>query len=326
MGTQRQVYFGDVTEACQRISGFIHRTPIFTNSTIDGLTGRNIYFKAENLQKTGSFKVRGAINSVLKLKEKDRAVVGVTTHSSGNHGQALACAARSVRFPCSIVVPSYTSAVKKAAIKGYGAELTECGPLASDRRETCEKVALEKNYEIIPSSDHYDVIAGQGTIAMEFLEQVPDLDAILVSVSGGGMISGIAIAAKHIKPGIKVFAVEPEGKILEKCLTSGERLWPNPPQYLDTIAEGIKLQQVGHLTWPILLELVEKEVFTVNNEEIKVGMQFVFQRMKLVVEAASGAAVAAVLSEQFKTLDSSIKNVGVILCGGNVDIDHLPWY
>ncbi|XP_055957575.1 serine racemase isoform X2 [Patella vulgata] len=213
-----------------------------------------------------------------------------------------------------------------AAIKEYGAELIQCGPLPTDRMAACEKVAREKNYEIIPPFDHNDVIAGQGTIAVEFLEQVPDLDAILVPISGGGMLSGIAIAAKHIKPGIKVFAVEPEGKILEKCLTSGERLWPNPPQYLDTIADGIRLQQVGHLTWPILLELVEKEVFTVNNEEIKAAMKFVFQRLKLVVEAASGAGVAAVFSDRFKTLDSSIKNIGVILCGGNVDIDHLPWY
>ncbi|ESO97770.1 hypothetical protein LOTGIDRAFT_208911 [Lottia gigantea] len=321
-----QVAFTDILKAHQRISPYIHKTPVFKNSKINDLVHRELYFKAENLQKTGSFKARGALNAVLQLKEKQTNLKGVVTHSSGNHGQATAWAARTTGLQCSIVVPSYSPAVKMEAIKEYGAELVECGPLPTDRNAACEKIAAEKKYEMIPPFDHYHVIAGQGTIAVEFLEAVPNLDAILVPISGGGMIAGIAVAAKHIKPNIKVYAVEPEGKILEKSLRAEEMLWPNPPQYLNTIADGIRLQQTGHLTWPFLLQLVEKEVFTVNNEEIIKAMKFVFQRMKLVIEAASGAAVAAAMSDQLQKLDKKIQHIGVILCGGNVDIDKLPWF
>ncbi|XP_056006223.1 serine racemase-like [Ostrea edulis] len=193
------------------------------------------------------------------------------------------------------------------------------------RQATCDRVSKERNFTIVPSSDDYDVIAGQGTIAVEFLKQVPDLDAILVPVSGGGMISGIAIAAKAINPDIKVFMVEPEGKMCEECLRAGERLWPNPPRFLNTIADGIRLQQLGDLTWPIILELVEKDVFSVIDDDIVKAMRFVFERMKLVIEPASGAGVAAVMSERLATMDLGLRNIGVILCGGNVDIDHLPW-
>lgn len=166
----------------------------------------------------------------------------------------------------------------------------------------------------------------QGTIALELLEQVPDLDAILVSASGGGMISGIAIAAKSIKKDIKVFMVEPEGKMAEQCLRSGQRLWPNPPKFLNTIADGIILQQLGHLTFPIICDLIEKDVFTVGNEDMIRGMKFVFQHMKLVIEAAAGAAVAAAMSDKLRKMDPMMKNIGIILCGGNIDINKLPWY
>ncbi|KAK3084813.1 hypothetical protein FSP39_019483 [Pinctada imbricata] len=263
---------------------------------------------------------------VLTVKEKDPNVTGVVTHSSGNHGQALAWAAKMAKLPCTVVVPNNFSAVKVEAIKGYGAELVLCEPTPASRQETCDRVGKEKSFTFIPPYDHYDVIAGQGTMAVEFLKQVPDLDAILVPVSGGGMISGIAIAAKTIKPDIKVFMVEPEGKMAEESLRAGERLWPDPPGFLNTIADGIRLQQLGHITWPIILELVEKDVFSVSDEEMIKGMQFTFQRMKLVIEAASGAGVAAVMSEKMATMDPSIKNIGVILCGGNVDINNLPWY
>ncbi|KAH3883199.1 hypothetical protein DPMN_007153, partial [Dreissena polymorpha] len=165
-----------------------------------------------------------------------------------------------------------------------------------------------------------------GTIAVEFLEQIPQLDAILVPTSGGGMVAGIAVAAKSIKPDIRVFIVEPNGKDVERSLVAGERLWPNPPRVLDTIADGIRLQQLGHVTWPIIQEVVDKQVFTVNNEQIIDGMKFAFERMKLVVEAASGAGVAAAMSERMHNMDASICHVGVILCGGNTDIEHLPWY
>ncbi|KAL3857714.1 hypothetical protein ACJMK2_012356 [Sinanodonta woodiana] len=322
------VSVSDIMRSYHRISESIHQTPVFTSAFFDTQMGRGrkFFFKAENMQKTGSFKARGALNAVKCLKESSPGVEGVITHSSGNHGQALAWAAQLCGMKCCVVVPNNASDVKKSAIEAYGADLVICEPTPADRENTCNRVAKERNLSIVPPYDHYDVIAGQGTIAVEFLQQVPDLDAILVPVSGGGMTSGIAIAAKTMKPEIKVFMVEPEGKMAEKCLKAGERLWPNPPRFLNTIADGIRLQQLGHLTWPIILQLVEKEVFSVSDKSIIEGMKFSFEKMKLVIEASSGAAVAAAMSEKMKSMDEGIKNVGVILCGGNVDINHLPWY
>ncbi|KAK7474457.1 hypothetical protein BaRGS_00034279 [Batillaria attramentaria] len=319
------VLFSDVLKASKRISPYVHRTPVFTSSTADELTGRKLFFKAELLQKTGSFKARGSLNATILAKERNPSLNGTVTHSSGNHGQGVAWSARCVGVPSYVVVPSMAPASKKNAIRSYGAHLVECGTKPSDRIETYERVQKEKGLEFIPPYDHPDVIAGQGTIGLEFMEQVPELDAILVPTSGGGMGSGIAIAAKHIKPDVKVFIVSPKGKMLEECFKTGKRLWPEPPQYLDTLADAIRLQQLGHITFPILTQLAEKEVFEMSDEEMVQGMRFVMQRMKLVVEAASGASVAAAMSEKMKAMDPAMKNIGVILCGGNVDIDHLPW-
>ncbi|VDI20595.1 serine racemase [Mytilus galloprovincialis] len=316
----------DIRKAHERLKPYIHHTPVFTSSTFDKLIGRKAFFKAENLQKTGSFKARGALNSVLLLKEKNPALPGVVTHSSGNHGQGLAWAAKTAGVKCCVVIPNNAPKSKADAIKGYGAELVWCEPTPKDREETCARMAKEKGLEIVPPYDHYNVIAGQGTLALELMEQVPELDAILVPISGGGMISGIAIAAKSVKNDVKVFAVEPEGKMVESCLKEGKRLWPNPPRFLSTIADGIRLQQLGHLTFPIMLDLVEKDVFTIKDEDMIEGMKFSFQHMKLVIEAASGAAVAAAMSDKLQNMDPSIKNVDVILFGGNVDINQLPWY
>ncbi|XP_060064724.1 probable serine racemase isoform X2 [Ylistrum balloti] len=326
MAAAARVTLADIYRAHERILPYIHKTPVFTNSTFDKLIGRNAFFKAENLQKTGSFKARGALNAVMALKERNPTVAGVVTHSTGNHGQALAWAASTVGLKCAVVVPRDTPQVKKDAITNYGAELVLCEPTPQSRQETCDRVAKEQGLEFIPPFDHHDVIAGQGTIAMELLKQAPDLDAILVPVSGGGLSSGIAIAAKAIKPGIKIFLVEAEGKMCEKSLRAGERLWPNPPQFVDTIADAIRTQQLGHVTWPILLKHAEKDVFTASDEDMIKGMKFTFQRMKLVIEAASGAAVAAAMSDKLAAMDKEMKNIGVILCGGNVDIEKLPWY
>ena len=317
--------FEEVSRAAERIASHIHRTPVYTSATIDSMCGRNVYFKCENLQKTGSFKVRGSLNAILKLKEEARNVKGVVTYSSGNHGQALAWASKIGGLSCSVVVPNNTRKIKCDAIRGYGAKLVFCEPSPQARVSTCQKIADEEDYIIIPPYDHYDVIAGQGTIGKELLEQVPDLDAIIVPVSGGGMMSGISIAVKTMKPQCKVFAVEVKGKDLEPCLKSGKRLWPDPPQFLDTIADGIRTQQCGHLTFPILVENIEKEVFVASDEEMVKAMKLVFERMKLVIEASAAAGVVAVLSEQMKQMSVDIKNVGVVLCGGNVDIENLPW-
>ncbi|XP_061196425.1 probable serine racemase [Saccostrea echinata] len=322
----KEVTIHDIIKTYETISPYVHTTPVFTNLTLDHLVGRKVFFKAENLQKTGAFKARGALNAVLSLKSRDPCVEGVVTHSSGNHGEALAWASKIAQVECIVVVTEDTPKTKCQAIKGYGAELVFCRSSPSARTETCDQISNEKKFPYIPSSDHYDIIAGQGTIAVEFLKQVPELDAILVPVSGGGMASGIAIAAKAIKPNIKVFLVEPEGKMCEQCLRTGKRLWPNPPQFLNTIADGLKLQQLGKLTWPIILDLAEKEVFSVTDKEIIKAMKFVFERMKLVIEPAAGTGVAAVMSERLAAMDPDMKNIGVILCGGNVDIDNLPWY
>ncbi|KAL5016103.1 hypothetical protein ScPMuIL_005692 [Solemya velum] len=317
--------FKDILAAHQRISRFIHKTPIFTSHTCNAQTGRSVFFKSENLQRTGSFKLRGALNAVLTLKEKDESLKGVITHSTGNHGQAVAFAASLSDLPCIVVVPDDTPTVKMDAIRSYGADLVQCEPTPTSRKSTCDRLAVERGLSFIPPYDDYTVIAGQGTIALEFLEAVPDLDAILVPTSGGGMVAGIAIAAKAIKPGIKIFAVEPHGKMLGGCLQAGGRLWPNPPQFLDTIADAIRTQQIGHLTWPIIMQHVEKEVFTATSEDIIVGMRFAFERMKLVVEAASGTVIWAAMSDKMRCMDPGMKNIGVVLSGGNVDIDKLPW-
>ncbi len=317
--------FEEVSKAAERIASHIHRTPVYTSATIDSMCGRNVYFKCENLQKTGSFKVRGSLNAILKLKEGETNVKGIVTHSSGNHGQAIAWASNIGGLPCSVVVPNNTPKIKCDAIRGYGANLVFCEPSPQARVSTCQKIADKTDYAIVPPYDHYDVIAGQGTIGKEFLEQTPQLDAIIVPISGGGMTSGISIAVKAMKPECKVFAVEPKGKNLEPCLKSGKRLWSDPPQFVDTIAEGIRTQQCGHLTFPILVENIEKEVFVASDEEMVKAMKLVFERMKLVIEASSAAGVVAVLSEQMKQMSGDLKNIGVILCGGNVDIDNLPW-
>ncbi|XP_060590782.1 probable serine racemase isoform X2 [Ruditapes philippinarum] len=317
----------DIIDAHNRIRPHIHRTPVLTSETFDREygAGKKFYFKAENLQKTGSFKVRGALNAIFKLEGSKDQIKGVTADSSGNHGLALAWVAKMRGLKCTIVTPKDTPVVKIRAIKSYGADVILCEPTLTSREETSKRFAEENNYEIIPSADHYDIIAGQGSIALEFLEDVPNLDAILIPASKGGMTAGIAIAAKAIKPSIKIFVVEPDGKELEKCLRAGTRLWPNPPCFVNTLAEGIKIQQLGHLTWPIILGLAEKEVFTATNDDIIKGMKFVFERMKVVIEGASGAAIAAAMSTRLREMSSDLENVGVILCGGNVDLDNLPW-
>ncbi|XP_063958159.1 serine racemase-like isoform X2 [Lytechinus pictus] len=317
--------FDKILGASKRVANYISPTPVFTSGTVDKLTGRNVFFKAENLQKTGSFKIRGALNAILLLKENQAQTNGVVTHSTGNHGSGLACAAQMVGVPCTVVVPHTTASVKVDAIRWYGADVVFCEPTQQSRKETCEHVASEKNLSFVPAYDDYNVMAGQGTIGIEICEQVQDLDAVLVMTSGGGLIAGIATAVKGMKPNVKVFAVEPEGKDLQRSLESGERMWVGPPKTLDTVADATPTQQVGQLTWPIVRDLVEKQVFTVTDDEIISAMKFTWTRLKLVVEAASAGPVAAVLSDKMKAVDPRVRNVAVLMCGGNVNIEQLPW-
>lgn len=312
-----------IRAAATRIAGTVHKTQVLTCSTLDKMAGKQLFFKCEIFQKTGSFKARGALNAIRSCVERGEQVARVVTHSSGNHGQAVAWAAAECELPCTVVVPEGTPTVKCQAIRGYGAELVFCTPTPTGRKEAADRIAAETGGVIIHPYDNEDVIAGQGTIGLELLEQVPDLDCILVPISGGGMTSGIALAASHIRPQCRIVAVEPVGKELAKSLASRERLWENPPQFLDTIAEGIKTQQVGHVTFPLLCDLV-KDVVTVTDHQMAEGCRILAERMKVVVEAASGAAMAAALTEQVSSLPGS--KVGIILCGGNLDMEALPWH
>jgi len=317
-----KVGLDEVVAAASRLAGSLHRTDVITCSTLDNLTGKQLFFKTEMFQKTGSFKARGALNAIKSCLEKGSIPPMIVTHSSGNHGQAVAWAAAQCRLPCTVVVPEGTPVVKCEAIQGYGARLVMCQPSPTGRKEMADKIALETGGVIIHPYDDYDVIAGQGTIGLELIQQVEDLDIVLVPISGGGMTSGIAVAVKTIRPECKVIAVEPKGKDLWRSLEARERMWPNPPQFLNTIAEGIMTQQVGKITFPLLCDLVDG-VITVTDKEMAEGCRLAAERMKVMVEAASGAAIAAALSDEMKGMEG--KKVGVILCGGNMDMTRLPW-
>ena len=314
----------NIENAYLKIKNLIHKTPVLTSNTVNSIVGKNVYFKCENFQKTCSFKARGALNAVLSKLENSSSIKGCVTHSSGNHGQALAWAAKYANIECTVVVPKGTPENKIEAIKGYNGRVEICEANPKARAETCERIAQEESKVIIPPYDDYDVICGQGTIALEFLEQVPELDAILVPMSGGGMISGIALYAKALKPSIRIFGVEPEGKNLEESLRANKRLWTSNI-LLSTKADAIRMQQCGHLTFPIMCELIEKDVFTLSDDEMIKATKFAFERMKIVVELASGASIAAVLSEKMRMNYPELKNIGVIVCGGNIDINNLPW-
>nr|XP_053645623.1 probable serine racemase [Cherax quadricarinatus] len=314
----------DVRAAALRIQHFLHTTPVLTSHSVDVLAGRQLFFKAEHLQKTGSFKARGACNAVFLEKERNPDSAGVVTHSSGNHAQAVAYAAMCLGLPCTVVVPKGTPKVKCDAICSYGAELVFCNPTPVSRVKTCASVAEETGRTIIHSSDNYDVIAGQGTIALELLNEVPDLDAIVVPTSGGGMLAGVSVATQKIQPKCQVYAVEPVGKNLQRCLEAKQRLWSDPPTFLNTVADSMRLQAVGHLAFPIICEYTNTRVFTVTDDQMIEGMKLTFERMKQVIEAASGAGVYAAV-KLIGEVQPKARKVGVILCGGNVDLDKLPW-
>ena len=308
-----------IRDAAVRIRGVVHRTPVMTSESFDRLAGRKVYFKCENLQKVGAFKYRGASNAVLKLTDAE-AARGVVTHSSGNHAQALALAARVRGIPAYIVMPRTAPAVKKSAVEGYGGLVTLCEPTLAAREETAARLAEQTGSTLIPPFDHPDVIAGQGTAALELLEDVPDLDAVVVQVGGGGQIAGWCIAAKGVRPSIRVFGAEPAGADdAARSKAKGEWLPQTAP---DTIADGL-LTSTGELTWPVIRDQVEG-IITVTDDEIRSTMRFVWERMKQVVEPSGVVGAAAVLTDEFQRLEG-IEKVGVVFSGGNVSLDKLYW-
>lgn len=308
-----------VRDAAGRIAGLAHRTPVATCATLDRLAGRALFFKCEHLQKAGAFKFRGACNAVGKLSASV-AARGVVTHSSGNHAGALALAARLRGIPAHVVMPRNASPVKRRAVEEYGGRVIECEPTLAAREETAAAVLAQTGATLIPPYDHPDVIAGQGTAALELLEQVPGLDALVAPVGGGGLVAGTCITARGVAPAVRVFAAEPRGADdAARSKTAGTLLLQTGPH---TIADGL-LTSLGDLTWPLIREVVER-VVTVSEEEIVAAMRLAWERAKLLIEPSAAVALAAVLTPEFRDL-TRIRRVGIILSGGNVNLDRLPW-
>jgi threonine dehydratase len=308
-----------VRAAAARIAPFAHRTPVATCATLDGLSGRQLFLKCEHLQKAGAFKFRGACNSVFLLTD-DAAARGVVTHSSGNHAQALALAARLRGTAAHIVMPSNAAAVKRRAVEEYGGRIILCAPTLEARAATAATVVAETGGTLIPPYDYGPVIAGQGTTALELLAQVDDLDAIVAPVGGGGLIAGISVTTRALRGSVRIFAAEPAGADDAARSKAAGHLIPQTRPH--TIADGL-LTSLGSLTWPIIRDHVER-VLTVGEDEIIAAMRLAWERAKLLIEASAAVALAAVLSPEFKSL-RGLRRVGVVLSGGNVDLEKLPW-
>ncbi|MHB1425982.1 MAG: pyridoxal-phosphate dependent enzyme [Gemmataceae bacterium] len=313
------VDLADIQQAALRLAGRAHRTPVMTCAALDRIAGRSLFFKCEQFQKAGAFKFRGACNAVMRLTPEE-AARGVVTHSSGNHAQALALAARMRGIPAHIVMPRTASPVKRRAVEEYGGRVVECEPTLAARETTAAAVQAETGATMIPPYNHADVIAGQGTAALELLEQAPQLDAVVAPVGGGGLLAGVTIAATSVAPKIRVFAAEPSGADdAARSKAAGSLIPQTAPR---TIADGL-LTSLGALTWPVLRDRVER-VLTVTDDEIIAAMRLAWERAKLLIEPSSAVAVAAVLCNEFRTLEG-LQRIGVILSGGNVNLDALPW-
>lgn len=311
------VTLSDIQQAAQRIGPYAHRTPVITNASLDQRVGARVILKCENLQKVGAFKFRGACNAVFSLSNEE-AARGVCTHSSGNHAQALALAANLRGIPAYIVMPDNAPQVKKDAVAGYGGRITFCAPTLEARESTLERIRLETGATVVHPYNDERVIAGQGTATVELLDSVPDLDAVIAPVGGGGLLSGTSIAAKGLKPGIRVIAAEPEmADDAFRSLREGKIV---PSMNPKTIADGL-LTSLGKLTFPIIQQNVE-QIVTVSEQGIIDAMKFVWERAKIIIEPSAAVAVA-VLWE--KKIDLNGLKVGVILSGGNVDLNKLPW-
>jgi threonine dehydratase len=311
------ILFNDILAAAARIAPHAHVTPVLRSRGLDALAGCTLHFKAEPLQRAGAFKFRGACNAVWSLDDAT-AAHGVVTHSSGNHGGALALAARTRGIPCHVVVPDNAVVAKLAAIEGYGAVLHRCAPTIAAREAMCAQVQAETGAELVHPYTDPRVIAGQGTAAMELLGTAGALDAIVVPVGGGGLASGTAIAARALAPGCRVFGAEPSGAAdTFESLRRGKRIVDIVP---DTICDGLR----GTLGAPDfdLLRAHRVEVITVADADTIAAMRLLWQRTKLVVEPSSAIALAMVLGNRERFAG---QRVGVILSGGNVDLDALPW-
>ena len=311
------VTYNDIEKAHQRISDHIHNTTILTSDSLNNELGSNLFFKCENFQKTGSFKIRGATNSILQLNDKE-IKNGIITTSSGNHGAAVAFIANKIGASSKIIMPNNTPKNKIENVERYGGEILYCEPNIKSREYTLKKMVQKSGGSIIHPYNDEKIIAGQGTAAKELIEKVPDLDAIICPVSGGGLLSGTLLAAKNLKPDIKVFGAEPENaddtyrSVLKNKIMSNETT--------DTIADGLRAQ-VGTITFPIIKENVDK-ILLVSEEMIISSMYMIWQRLKIIVEPSCSIVLAALMINSKRFLN---KRVGLILTGGNFDLKQIPW-
>ncbi len=310
------VSLSDVRAAAERLRGVANKTPVVTSRTFDALTGRKVFFKCENLQRAGAFKFRGAYNRLAQLSadEKKR---GVVAFSSGNHAQGVALAAQLLGIPATIVMPDDAPPVKLAATRGYGAEVVLNNRQTTSREQIARELAQTRGLTLVPPFDDAHIIAGQGTAALELCEEIPDLDALIAPVGGGGLISGCAIAAKGLREKIAVYGVEPEGADdARQSLATGKIVSIAPPA---TIADGVRTQSIGALTFAIMRELLS-EIVVVNDAEILDAVRFALTRMKIVVEPTGAVPMAAVMLNR---IPKEAKRVGIILSGGNISIELL---
>ena len=311
------VTYNDIEKAHQRISDHIHNTPILTSDSLDNELGSNLFFKCENFQKTGSFKIRGATNSILQLKDKE-IKNGIITTSSGNHGAAVAFIANKIGASSKIIMPNNTPKNKIENVERYGGEIFYCEPNIKSREYTLKKMVQKSGGSIIHPYNDEKIIAGQGTAAKELIEKVPDLEAIICPVSGGGLLSGTLLAVKNLKPDIKVFGAEPENADDTYRSILNNKIMSN--KTTDTIADGLRAQ-VGTITFPIIKENVDK-ILLVSEEMIISSMYMIWQRLKIIVEPSCSIVLAALMINSKRFLN---KKVGLILTGGNYDLKQIPW-
>ena len=311
------VNYNDIESAHNRISNFIHNTPILTCENINLESNAKLFFKCDNFQKTGSFKIRGATNTVLQLSKK-QIKNGVITTSSGNHGAAVAAAAKKLGANVKVIMPNNTPKVKINNVQRYGGEIIFCEPNIKARENTLNEMVKQSGSTIVHPYNDEKVIAGQGTAAKELLEKIADLDIIITPVSGGGLLAGTSLLAKSINPNIKVYGAEPKNADDTYRSIKNKKIVPN--KTTETIADGLRAQ-VGTITFPIIQKNVDG-IILVSEEMIIQSMRTIWQRMKIIIEPSCSIALAAILinNEQFHN-----KRIGIILTGGNVDLDSLPW-
>ncbi len=306
-----------VREAHARIRDKINRTPVMTSHTLDAQSGAALYFKCENFQKAGAFKARGATNAVFMLSDEE-ARRGVATHSSGNHAAALSRAAKLRGIPAHIVMPTNVPKAKQASVRRYGGQITFCEPTIASREAAAARVVAETGAQLVHPYNDLRVMAGQGTAALELLQDVPDLDLVLAPIGGGGLISGTAVVAKALKPGIRIVAVEPAGADDASRSFRANRILSN--EHPVTVADGLR-GQLGEHTFRAIRKNVD-DIVTVSEEAIVRSMRLMWEVMKILIEPSSAVPYAAILEHK---IDVGGQRVGIIVSGGNLDLDELPW-